>query len=121
MSTNPWSPEVVNLTALRRIAYQHRGKLLAIKARELVAILGLGKRDSYPERSIRVAVDKLIELGCPIGSSVEKDHEGYFWVVTEDELQMCLHNYRARARAIERKAKQLEDAFRHGPRQGTLL
>jgi len=111
--------EQVDLGRLHEILITRRGEQAAIRARDLVVLLGLGHRDGYPERSIREAVVILIGQGLPIGSTVT-DPPGYFFVTSEAELQKCVANHMARARAIEKKALALVDAFRRGPAQPTL-
>jgi hypothetical protein len=105
---------------LRAILMTRRGEPAAIRARDLAVLLGLGRHDRYPERAIRQLVTVLINEGLPIGSTVTEP-AGYFVVSSEDELQRCLANYSARARAIEDKGRALADAFRHGPGQLALI
>lgn len=116
---SPYSREVLDLARLREILMARRGERNAIRAKDLALLLGLGRRDRYPERSIREAVNELSAQGLPVGSSVH-DPPGYFVVETEAELQRCVANYLARARENQRKAERLIDAFRHGPRQPIL-
>jgi hypothetical protein len=111
--------EVHLVGRLRAILTTRRGEPAAIRARDLVVLLGLGHHNRYPERSIREAIGILIREGLPIGSTVTEP-AGYFVVSSEDQLRRCLANYSARARAIEDKGRALADAFRHGPAQPTL-
>ena len=113
------SLETVDLRKLREILTSRRGEQAAIRARDIVVLLGLGRRDGYPDRSIREAVGLLIREGVPIGSTVTEPAR-YFVIVTEAELQKCVANYMARAKAIEKKALALVDAFRRGPAQPVL-
>jgi len=96
-----------------------RGEQAAVGARDLAVLLALGHHDRYPERSIREAVGVLIREGLPVGSTVTEP-AGYFVVTNEAELQKCVANYMARAKAIEKKALALVDAFRRGPAQPGL-
>jgi hypothetical protein len=117
---SPHSRETVDLHRLREILVTRRGERAAIRGRDLSALLGLGHRDRYPERSVREAVNVLIRRGLAVGSTVSEPY-GYFVVETEEELHRCVANYTARAREIQAKAEALVDAFRHGPRQPELL
>jgi len=116
--TRTYGRETIPLERLRQILERQRGLNQAITARNLAALLGLSERDG---RSIREGVNDLLKLGYPIGSSTGEGSQGYFWVVTDYELSMCLANYRSRARENIRKAEWLERAFRQGPRQPELL
>jgi hypothetical protein len=113
------SRETVNLGRLREILLSRRGERNAVRSRDLVVLLGLGRRDSYPERSIREAIGILIREGIAIGSTVSEP-AGYFVIETEEELRRCCANYLARAKAIQGKAEALVAAFRRGAVQPTL-
>ena len=104
---------------LREILMTRRGEQAAIRARDLVTLLGLGHRDSYPERSIRESIGILIREGIPIGSTVA-ENPSYFLITNDEELRRCCANYLARAKAIQDKAQALIDAFRRGPAQPDL-
>lgn len=113
-----WGQESIELVTLREILERHRGAGQAIKSRGLADLLGLEERDG---RSIREAVNLLIEQGCPIGSSTDRREAGYFWVETEEELVACIRNYRSRAAENHRKAMGLIRAFRRNGPQLALL
>lgn len=118
MSRPPWGRETVGLSRLREILEHRRGIDQAITARNLAVLLGLQEKDG---RSIREAVNRLLEEGVAIGSSTREGQQGYFIVTNDYELHACLGQYRARARENIHKAELLEWAFRHGPRQPSLL
>lgn len=113
-----WGRELIPLARLREILERHRGKVRAILSRDLAMLLGLREKDG---RSIREAVNALIDHGHPVGSSTTDGASGYFWVTTEEELQACVANYQARARENQRKAEALIEAFRKGPKQTGLF
>lgn len=116
---NGITAEVHLVARLRAILITRRGEQAAIRARDIAVLLGLGRHDRYPERTIRQLVTVLIAEGLPVESTVTEP-AGYFVVSSEEELRRCLANYSARARAIEDKGRALADAFRHGPAQPTL-
>ncbi|HZP39839.1 MAG TPA: hypothetical protein VFE48_25485 [Methylomirabilota bacterium] len=103
-----WGRESIQLERLWTILSAHRGEAEAITSQALTRLLGLRERDG---RSIREAVNALIERGCPIGSAVREPY-GYFWIVTEDELDACVAQYRSRAAFNHQKADNLIAAFR---------
>lgn len=109
----PWGHESIGLPRLQDLLAQRRGMTNAITARDLTVILGLREQDG---RSIREAVNALIDAGCPIGSTTREPY-GYFWITTEAELELCLRNYRARAHELDRRMERLVEAFRHGLKQ----
>jgi hypothetical protein len=116
-----YSREQVSLDRLLEIlSTQARGAERAIKARNLVAPLGLGRMDSYPDRTIRAAVRELVRRGYPIGSLTGED-SGYFYIVDRYELLQCTRNLEARASATLGHAEDLRRAFYEGPRQGGLF
>jgi hypothetical protein len=90
-----------------------------VRSHNPVVLLGLGQRDSYPERSIPEAIGILIREGLAIGSTVSEP-AGYFVIETEEELRRCGANYLARAKAIQDKAAALVAAFRRGTSQPGL-
>jgi hypothetical protein len=78
----------------------------------------MGRRSYRSSHSLETVVI-VIGLGLPIGSTVTEP-AGYFIVTGEPELQRCVANYMARAKAIEKKERALADAFRRGPAQPVL-
>ncbi|MFQ5793333.1 MAG: hypothetical protein ACE5JI_22915 [Acidobacteriota bacterium] len=112
-----WGRESIPLSRLREILERRRGERRAITAHDLALILGLKEKDG---RSIREAVNQLIEAGHPIGSST-RNGGGYFRIETEAELQHCLGQYRSRVRELEKRMEHLVRAFAEGPRQPALL
>jgi len=71
-------------------------------------------------RSLREAIEELIDDGHVIGSS-SKPGGGYYWITSESELRRATETLRSRARALERKAAALEDGYRRGASQPALL
>jgi hypothetical protein len=116
-----FSRELVSLDRLLEIVTtQARGVERAIKARNLIAPIGLGRNDAYPERTIRAAVRELVRRGYPIGSSTGTE-SGYFLVTDKYELADCMRNLNRRAVGNIEHAEDLRHAFHDGPRQGVVF
>jgi hypothetical protein len=105
---------------LEIITTQARGVERAIKARHLVAPLGLGRTDQYPDRSIRAAVRELVRRGYPIGS-LTGEESGYFLVTDRYELTDCMRNLEKHAQGTLEHAADLRRAFKDGPLQSGLF
>lgn len=99
---------------LRDILHNHPGEHSAIPSPSLARITGLS------ERTIREAVNSLIEAGDPIGSTT-RGGGGYYWIITEPELQAAVGQLRARAKEITDRADRLIAAFHVGRRQTELV
>ncbi len=103
----PRGKERIDLNTLLALLRRHRGAANATKSLNVALRFGIEEKDG---RSIREAVNELIEQGYPIGSLTSPPY-GYFWVLTREELEECVRNYESRAQENFRKAKRLREAF----------
>lgn len=107
----------VSRTRLVEILSGRRGEAQAVTGDELAMLLHAKEEDN---RSLREAIQELLRDGHPIGSST-KAGGGYYWIVTEDELQKNIAAHRSRIREHEANIRALEAGFRRGVSQPALL
>lgn len=62
-----------------------------------------------PDRTAREMIERLRDSGVPVvGTS---DARGYWIAKTEEEMQMFLRNYTAKAKTIQKRAEKMARSF----------
>lgn len=74
------------------------GKGSAKTVKEIISALG------GTDQEIRKTVQELVvQYGCPIGTSNERDSQGYYRITNEDERKATIRNLRSRMKHLHRR------------------
>lgn len=74
------------------------GKSNAITVKEIMALIG------GSDQEIRKTVQELIvKYGCLVGTSNERDNQGFYVIETEEERKAAIKNLRGRMKHLHRR------------------
>lgn len=99
----------------------HTGHSKAISRKELLTIINLFGFNVSDREFRDIVKDMVCNEGSLIGTSADN---GYFWVESEEDLEIAKKSILSHAYSIIERAKQLENSFKQaksGWVQGTML